>query len=362
MHLRLDDIDPKEAPPTNLELNLKTKGASARQMASLANGRIRVTQGPGKLKSGLIGLFGGDMVRELVGKLNPFAAKDPYTTLECTVAMVDIVGGQATIKPVLVQSEKVTIVADGKIDLGTEGLEFAACGGSCWGLSPLAVVVASQPTRRTHRGPGDLRTRFPRTRGCGAAPRVDDLQVIEGIGPKIAELLRRHGIDSFATLSRADVATLWSILDKGGPRFKLANPGTWPQQALYCAQGDWAGLKRYQDELYAGVQLLEDVPAEVVIDVEAAKAAGFDMKGPDDLEVVEGVGPKIAQLLRQHGVTTFVQLASASPVEIAAILEKGGPNFRVANPGTWPEQAGYCVRNDWAGLKRLQDRLTAGRE
>ena len=40
-------------------------------------------------------------------------------------SLVDIVGGQATIKPVLVQSEKVTIVADGKIDLGTDGLEFS---------------------------------------------------------------------------------------------------------------------------------------------------------------------------------------------------------------------------------------------
>jgi predicted flap endonuclease-1-like 5' DNA nuclease len=195
-----------------------------------------------------------------------------------------------------------------------------------------------------------------------APSRVDDLVVIEGIGPKIAELLRRHGIDSFETLARTDVATLWSILDKGGPRFRLANPGTWPAQALYCVRGDWTGLKRYQDELYVGIQLLADVPAEVVIDVAAAKAAGFDMKGPDDLEVVEGIGPKIAQLLRQHGITTFVQLASASPVEISAILQKGGPDFRIANPGTWPEQAGHGVRNDWAGLKRLQDRLTAGRE
>ena len=202
----------------------------------------------------------------------------------------------------------------------------------------------------------------PPAPAAAAASRVDDLVVIEGIGPKIAELLRRHGIDSFETLARTDVATLWSILDKGGPRFKLANPGTWPAQALYCVRGDWAGLKRYQDELYVGIQLLADVPAEVVIDVAAARAAGFEMKGPDDLEIIEGIGPKIAQLMRQHGVTTFVQLATASPAEIAAILEKGGPDFRIANPGTWPEQAGHCVRNDWGGLKRLQDRLTAGRE
>ena len=50
-----------------------------------------------------------------------------------------------------------------------------------------------------------------------AATRVDDLVIIEGIGPKIAELLRRHGIDAFDKLARADVASLWAILDKGGP-------------------------------------------------------------------------------------------------------------------------------------------------
>ena len=138
-----------------------------------------------------------------------------------------------------------------------------------------------------------------------AAARVDDLVIIEGIGPKIAELLRRNGIDSFDKLARADVASLWAILDKGGPRFKLANPGTWPTQALYCVRGDWDGLKRWQDELYGGVALLADVPADVVIDVAAAKAAGFDMKGPDDLEVVEGIGPEdrpAAPPARHHDV------------------------------------------------------------
>jgi len=202
-----------------------------------------------------------------------------------------------------------------------------------------------------------------RPQPAAAAPRAsDDLTRIEGIGPKIAELLRGHGIDSFATLSRTDVAKLWSILDEGGSRFRLSNPGTWPAQAELAMKGDWAGLKRYQDQLYIGIQLYGNIPAEVVIDLAAAKAAGFDLKGPDDLEVVEGIGPKIGQLLKQHGIATFFELANASPAEVSALLARGGPDFRVANPGTWPEQAGFCVRNDWAGLKKLQDRLTAGRE
>ena len=118
------DIAPGEVPPTSVEASLAASGASARQMAAGANGRILVTQGQGKLAAGLVNMFGGDLLGELVGKLNPFAAKDPYTKLDCTVARVDIVNGQVTVKPVLVQTEKVTIIALGAIDLGTEALKF----------------------------------------------------------------------------------------------------------------------------------------------------------------------------------------------------------------------------------------------
>jgi predicted flap endonuclease-1-like 5' DNA nuclease len=196
-----------------------------------------------------------------------------------------------------------------------------------------------------------------------AASRVDDLVVIEGIGPKIAALLRENGVDTYEKLAAADAKTIWTILERGGPRFKLANsPGTWPEQAAFCVRGDWDGLKRWQDELYAGLRVVHEVQAEVEIDLEAARAAGFAPKGADDLEVIEGIGPKISALLREHGIATLARLAAAQPADIRAILDLGGERYRIAEPATWPEQAGYCVRNDWAGLKELQDRLTAGRE
>ena len=215
--------------------------------------------------------------------------------------------------------------------------------------APVAVAPASAPVAPVAVAP-------PRVAG-------DDLTIIEGIGPKIAELLRRNGIDTFAALSRSDFAALSAILTKAGPRFALANPGTWPAQAEYCVRGDWTGLKRYQDELYAGVQLLggETRPAPLPLDLGAARAAGFVLEGAGDLEIIEGIGPMIAALLRESGIRTFAELAAAAPAEIRAVLDKGGPQFRVADPGTWPEQAAYCVRNDWSGLRRLQDRLTAGR-
>jgi uncharacterized protein involved in outer membrane biogenesis len=118
------EIAANEVPATSVEASVAASGGSARQMASGANGRIVVTQGSGKLAAGLVNMFGGDLLGELVGKLNPFAAQDPYTKLECTVARVDIVNGQVTVKPVLVQTEKVAIIALGEIDLGTEALKF----------------------------------------------------------------------------------------------------------------------------------------------------------------------------------------------------------------------------------------------
>jgi predicted flap endonuclease-1-like 5' DNA nuclease len=104
------------------------------------------------------------------------------------------------------------------------------------------------------------------------------------------------------------------------------------------------------------------VPAVPTIDVAAARAAGFALKGPDDLEVVEGVGPKIAQIFREAGVTTFARLAAMSPAEIQPLLDAAGPNFRIANPQTWPEQAALAAANRWTDLKALQDSLTAGRK
>jgi predicted flap endonuclease-1-like 5' DNA nuclease len=63
--------------------------------------------------------------------------------------------------------------------------------------------------------------------------------------------------------------------------------------------------------------------------------AGFDVNGPNHLEIIEGIGPKIADLLRDEGINTFAVLARTSPTSIQNILDKAGPNFRMANPETW---------------------------
>lgn len=87
---------------------------------------------------------------------------------------------------------------------------------------------------------------------------ADDIEVVEGIGPKIAELLHNDGIHSFRELSMVSVDRFNRVLEAGGPRFKLANPGTWAEQARLLAEGEYVAFEKLKDELTAGVRLSSD--------------------------------------------------------------------------------------------------------
>jgi predicted flap endonuclease-1-like 5' DNA nuclease len=98
------------------------------------------------------------------------------------------------------------------------------------------------------------------------------------------------------------------------------------------------------------------------VDIGAASLAGFSVKGDDDLPIIEGIGPKISELLKANGVSTFSKLSTMTVSEISTILDKGGSRFKLANPGSWAHQAKLCAENRWSELKVLQDELYAGVE
>jgi len=78
----------------------------------------------------------------------------------------------------------------------------------------------------------------------------DDLEIIEGIGPKIASIMNAAGIYRFEQLANAELDTLQEILRNANIR--LANPTTWPQQARIAAEGKFDELLKYQKTLKAG--------------------------------------------------------------------------------------------------------------
>lgn len=83
---------------------------------------------------------------------------------------------------------------------------------------------------------------------------ADDLTKVEGIGPKIADVLRKNGIGSFAQLATLEPEAITAMLKASGGRFGMAKPETWPQQAALAAEGKWDELKKLTDELVGGVK------------------------------------------------------------------------------------------------------------
>lgn len=81
---------------------------------------------------------------------------------------------------------------------------------------------------------------------------------------------------------------------------------------------------------------------------------------PDDLTLLEGIGPKMSQALIAQGFTSFAKLADASMDEIREALDAEGQRFAPAAE-SWAEQASYAAKGDMEGLQEFQSTLIGGR-
>lgn len=67
----------------------------------------------------------------------------------------------------------------------------------------------------------------------------NDFTLIEGIGPRIAQLLIDRGITTWWALANTDLELLRSVLREAGPKFQVHDPRSWPHQARLLAFGEW---------------------------------------------------------------------------------------------------------------------------
>jgi small subunit ribosomal protein S1 len=91
------------------------------------------------------------------------------------------------------------------------------------------------------------------------------------------------------------------------------------------------------------------------------KAKATAKTGGDDLKKIEGIGPKIAELLVASGVSSFEALSKAKVEDIKETLAEAGGRYKAHDPTTWPKQAGLAAADEWDKLKALQDELKGGK-
>jgi ribosomal protein S13 len=81
----------------------------------------------------------------------------------------------------------------------------------------------------------------------------------------------------------------------------------------------------------------------------------------DNLTRIEGIGPKIEKILNDVSIHTFEDVANTSTKQLKTILEEAGRRYQMHDPSSWSRQARLAADGEWAKLKKLQDRLIAGR-
>ncbi len=87
-----------------------------------------------------------------------------------------------------------------------------------------------------------------------------------------------------------------------------------------------------------------------------------DITSVDDLTRIEGIGPRIAELLGQADILTFAALADTSTEELQSVLDDGGAEYNVHQPDTWARQAAMARDSQWDELQTLQSELRGGQE
>lgn len=113
------------------------------------------------------------------------------------------------------------------------------------------VVAAEVETTEPEAAPAAKKTPAKK------APKPDDLKIVEGVGPKIEQLLKEGGITNWDELAAASVDRLKEILDAAGSRYQIHDPSSWPAQAKFAAEGKWEDLKDYQEMLIGGRDVTE---------------------------------------------------------------------------------------------------------
>jgi predicted flap endonuclease-1-like 5' DNA nuclease len=84
-----------------------------------------------------------------------------------------------------------------------------------------------------------------------AVPEADDLAAIEGIGPRIHDVLNEAGIKTFAQLADTPVERIRGIL-AAAELHVPADPSSWPAQARLAAESRWQDLKELKSSLKGG--------------------------------------------------------------------------------------------------------------
>ncbi len=215
--------------------------------------------------------------------------------------------------------------------------DLDACKAAADAAPKMAMAAASPEDKaaKAEQARADVKAALGAKIASASADEKDDLKRINGVGPFIEKKLNNLGIFTYNQVSQFDEDLSNKVTDA-----IAFFPGR-------IQRDDWVG----QAAKLHGMKL------DGTLNQKAANPSN-----PEDLKIVEGIGPKIEQLLKNDGIHTWSDLAAASVERLQGILDAAGDRYKMHNPSTWAEQAGMAAAGTWEKLKEYQDYLIGGRD
>ena len=83
---------------------------------------------------------------------------------------------------------------------------------------------------------------------------------------------------------------------------------------------------------------------------------------PDDLKLVNGIGPKLEEVLKGQGMLTLLQMSQTPLPQLQELVHHAGEKFRLCDPETWAEQAGLILEGKLEEAHALFTRWNEARQ
>ena len=200
----------------------------------------------------LLGIVIGWALRHVVAKRQIARARNHHVD---TVEMERLRGRVANLEPLVAERDRLRAEIDAMAQKGGKGVKG---GKSDPTVPPPRFVDGADaapdgaPAEPAPAGPSAIPDLAAAAVALGRGVTLDDLKVVEGVGPKIEELCHGIGIRTWFDLSTTEVSLLRTMLADAGPRFRTHDPASWPEQARLLAEGRWQEFKALTDALSGG--------------------------------------------------------------------------------------------------------------
>lgn len=80
---------------------------------------------------------------------------------------------------------------------------------------------------------------------------------------------------------------------------------------------------------------LKDTMAKTVASTAKKVIESSPIKNMENLKLINGIGPKMEELLKKEGYTTLEAVANASVEDLKKVLDNADPRYRLLNPESW---------------------------